>query len=199
MRNIHDWCISRQLWWGHRIPAWHCKDCREIIVAREAPTTCAKCGGKPSRTGHRCARHLVLIGTAAVFRRSAGPITRADLDAFYPTSLLITGFDILFFWVARMIMLDCHFMRGHQGRRRAVPHGLYPCAGARRRAPEDVEDQGQRRRSHRDHRAVRHRRGAVHAGLDGRAGHATSPFPRTRPTAIAPSPTRFGMLRACCS
>ena len=71
MRNIHDWCISRQLWWGHRIPAWHCKACGEIIVAREAPASCNKCGGA-ARAGQRRARHLVLVGTAAVAPRSAG-------------------------------------------------------------------------------------------------------------------------------
>ena len=65
MRNIHDWCISRQLWWGHRIPAWHCKTCGEIIVAREAPAKCTKCGGA-ARAGQRRARHLVLLGPAAL-------------------------------------------------------------------------------------------------------------------------------------
>ncbi len=66
MRNIHDWCISRQLWWGHRIPAWHCKDCHEIIVAREAPTKCTKCGGESAGARQRRARHLVLVRPVAV-------------------------------------------------------------------------------------------------------------------------------------
>ena len=99
------------------------------------------------------------------------PDSTPELDAFYPTTLLITGFDILFFWVARMIMMNCHFMRGHQ-------HGDVPfrkvyihAPGARRRAPEDVEDQGQRDGPDRDHREVRHRCGALHAGCDGCAGH----------------------------
>ena len=66
MNNIHDWCISRQLWWGHRIPAWHCGDCEEMIVARETPTKCTKCGSGESEAGYRRARHLVLVRPAAV-------------------------------------------------------------------------------------------------------------------------------------
>jgi valyl-tRNA synthetase len=133
MTNIHDWCISRQLWWGHRIPAWHCAACHEITVpqpgATSDPAACAHCGsdkitqetdvldtwfssgllpvsvfGWPnfaSRTpGAPSPSHL---GTGE------GIEDRADFDAFYPTSLLVTGFDILFFWVARMIMLGCWF------------------------------------------------------------------------------------------
>ena len=87
-------------------------------------------------------------GLLALLRLSAGPTRRADLDAFYPTTLLITGFDILFFWVARMIMLGIATSCADE-RRRSVPQGLHPRPGARRRPPEDVEDQGQRDRSHR--------------------------------------------------
>ena len=95
-----------------------------------------------------------------------------DLDCLLPApTLLITGFDILFFWVARMIMMGCHFMRGHKQRRRALPQRLHPRAGARRRSPEDVEDQGQRGRPDPDHREVRHRRRALHAGRHGGAGN----------------------------
>ncbi len=109
MRNIYDWCISRQLWWGHRIPAWHCK-CGEIIVAREAPPTCTKCGGPVEQDNDV----LDTWFSSGLLPCSAlgWPDDTPDLDAFYPTTLLITGFDILFFWVARMIMLNCHFMRG---------------------------------------------------------------------------------------
>jgi valyl-tRNA synthetase len=113
MRNIHDWCISRQLWWGHRIPAWHCKDCKEITVAREAPSKCPKCG-----SGHLEQDNDVLdtwFSSGLLPCSALGwPESTPDLDAFYPTTLLITSFDILFFWVARMIMMNCHFMRGHQ-------------------------------------------------------------------------------------
>jgi valyl-tRNA synthetase len=154
MENIHDWCISRQLWWGHRIPAWHCSACHKITVARVDPTACAHCGsdqitqetdvldtwfssgllpvsvfgwpnftrpnlpqilGAPSfpcTSAERMGRHDSPSAGAP------GPShlgtwesreNRADFDAFYPTSLLVTGFDILFFWVARMIMFGCWF------------------------------------------------------------------------------------------
>ncbi|MGA3318580.1 MAG: valine--tRNA ligase [Candidatus Korobacteraceae bacterium] len=113
MRNIHDWCISRQLWWGHRIPAWHCKDCPEIIVARETPTKCNKCAGSHLEQDNDV---LDTWFSSGLLPCSAlgWPDSTPDLDAFYPTTLLITGFDILFFWVARMIMMNCHFMRGHE-------------------------------------------------------------------------------------
>jgi len=113
MRNIHDWCISRQLWWGHRIPAWHCKPCGEIIVAREAPSQCPKCGG----TVEQDSDVLDTWFSSGLLPCSAlgWPEHTPDLDAFYPTTLLITSFDILFFWVARMIMMNCHFMRGNPG------------------------------------------------------------------------------------
>jgi valyl-tRNA synthetase len=144
MRNIHDWCISRQLWWGHRIPAWHCASCRKITVARIDPAACAHCGseqitqetdvldtwfssgllpvsvfgwpnfgktntlGAPGpgspRTGLRPRG-----GDPSHLGTWEGGENRAEFDAFYPTSLLVTGFDILFFWVARMIMMGCWF------------------------------------------------------------------------------------------
>jgi valyl-tRNA synthetase len=152
MENIYDWCISRQLWWGHRIPAWHCATCAKITVARIDPTTCSHCGSE------KITRETDVLDTwfssgllpVSVFgwpniaavspdchpdqikksdchpersegpapdchpERSEGPascnpVDRADFDTFYPTSLLVTGFDILFFWVARMIMLGCWF------------------------------------------------------------------------------------------
>jgi valyl-tRNA synthetase len=109
MRNIYDWCISRQLWWGHRIPAWHCATCKQITVARETPVKCAHCG-----SGEITQETDVLdtwfssgLLPCTVF---GWPEHARDLDAFYPTQQLVTGFDILFFWVARMIMFGCHFM-----------------------------------------------------------------------------------------
>jgi valyl-tRNA synthetase len=112
MRNIHDWCISRQLWWGHRIPAWHCSKCSEITVARTAPEKCAKCGNSKLEQDHDVLDTWFSSGLLP-FTAFGWPEKNRDLDIFYPTTLLITGFDILFFWVARMIMLGCHFMADH--------------------------------------------------------------------------------------
>ncbi|HEX3741991.1 MAG TPA: valine--tRNA ligase [Terriglobales bacterium] len=108
MRNIHDWCISRQLWWGHQIPAWYC-DCGEIIVAREAPSSCPKCGSSKLKQDPDVLDTWFSSGLLP-FTALGWPEATRDLEVFYPTSLLITGFDILFFWVARMIMLGCWFM-----------------------------------------------------------------------------------------
>ena len=109
MYNIHDWCISRQLWWGHRIPAWRCGDCKEVIVARDTPSKCTKCGSV------KLEQDTDVLDTwfssaLLPFTTLGWPEATRDLDVFYPTSLLITGFDILFFWVARMIMMGCWFM-----------------------------------------------------------------------------------------
>jgi valyl-tRNA synthetase len=109
MRNIHDWCISRQLWWGHRIPAWHCANCREITVARETPAACSHCGSS-KLTQETDVLDTWFSSGLLPFTVFGWPAQTPDLAAFYPTQLLVTGFDILFFWVARMIMLGCHFM-----------------------------------------------------------------------------------------
>jgi valyl-tRNA synthetase len=112
MENIHDWCISRQLWWGHRIPAWHCAECHKITVARKDPTECAHCGsGKITQETDVLDTWFSsgLLPVSVFGWPNITAETRADFDAFYPTSLLVTGFDILFFWVARMIMLGCWF------------------------------------------------------------------------------------------
>jgi valyl-tRNA synthetase len=109
MRNIHDWCISRQLWWGHRIPAWHCQECGQITVARTTPEVCGHC-----KSNHLEQEKDVLdtwFSSGLLPCSSLGwPEHTLDLGAYYPTRQLVTGFDILFFWVARMIMLGCHFM-----------------------------------------------------------------------------------------
>ena len=112
MENIHDWCISRQLWWGHRIPAWHCADCHKITVARVDPTACAHCGSAKIEQETDVLDTWFSSGLLPVSVFGWPNITaanRADFDSFYPTSVLVTGFDILFFWVARMIMLGCWF------------------------------------------------------------------------------------------
>ncbi len=112
MNNIHDWCISRQLWWGHRIPAWRCA-CGEIIVARETPAKCPKCGGA------RLEQDTDVLDTwfssgLLPFTTLGWPEKTRDQAVFYPTTLLITAYEILFFWVARMIMFGCHFMKDHK-------------------------------------------------------------------------------------
>ena len=108
MRNIRDWCISRQLWWGHRIPAWYCGDCKEIIVARETPTKCAKCGsGKLTQDPD--VLETWFSSALWPFSTMGWPDDTPDYRKYYPTNLLITGYDILFFWVARMIMMGLKF------------------------------------------------------------------------------------------
>ena len=112
MHNIHDWCISRQLWWGHRIPAWHCP-CGEIIVAREAPAQCHKCSGRELKQDMDALDTWFSSGLLP-FTTLGWPEKTRDQEVFYPTTLLITAYEILFFWVARMIMFGCHFMQGHR-------------------------------------------------------------------------------------
>jgi valyl-tRNA synthetase len=112
MENIHDWCISRQLWWGHRIPAWHCANCHKMTVARVDPTACAHCGSEKITQETDVLDTWFSSGLLPVSVFGWPNITeenRGDFDAFYPTNLLVTGFDILFFWVARMIMFGCWF------------------------------------------------------------------------------------------
>jgi valyl-tRNA synthetase len=109
MRNIHDWCISRQLWWGHRIPAWHCLTCRKITVARDTPESCVHCGSDTLEQETDVLDTWFSSGLLP-FTVFGWPEHTLELDTFYPTQLLVTSFDILFFWVARMIMLGCHFM-----------------------------------------------------------------------------------------
>jgi valyl-tRNA synthetase len=108
MRNIRDWCISRQIWWGHRIPAWHCGKCKEIIVARTAPEKCPRCGtAAPVQDPDT----LETWFSSALwpFSTMGWPDETQDYKTYYPTNLLITGYDILFFWVARMIMMGLRF------------------------------------------------------------------------------------------
>ena len=115
MNNIHDWCVSRQLWWGHRIPAWTCDNpaCKEVIVAREAPTKCTKCGGAKLEQVPDVLDTWFSSGLLP-FTTLGWPEKTRDQAVFYPTTLLITAYEILFFWVARMIMFGCHFMQGHE-------------------------------------------------------------------------------------
>jgi len=121
MYHIRDWCISRQLWWGHRIPAWHCRACGEMVVAREAPARCP-CGS-PDLEQDSDVLDTWFSSGLWPFSTLGWPDQTEDLRTFYPTSLLITGFDILFFWVARMIMLGLEFM-GEPPFRQVYIHGL---------------------------------------------------------------------------
>ncbi len=109
MENIRDWCISRQLWWGHQIPAWTCSECGEMIVSEETPDTCPKCGS------HHLKQEEDVLDTwfsSALwpFSTLGWPEKTADLEKFYPNDVLVTGYDIIFFWVARMIFMGIDTM-----------------------------------------------------------------------------------------
>jgi valyl-tRNA synthetase len=122
LENIQDWCISRQLWWGHRIPAWYCRDCGEVTVAREDPDACPSCGSAgieqdPDVLDTWFSSQLWPFG---VF---GWPEQTEDLRRYYPTDVLVTGFDIIFFWVARMIMSGLH-LAGDVPFRKVLYHGL---------------------------------------------------------------------------
>jgi valyl-tRNA synthetase len=108
MRNIRDWTLSRQLWWGHRIPAWYCEEFGHVTVAREIPVKCATCGSGKLKQDPDVLDTWFSSGLWP-FSTLGWPEETKDLKTYYPTTLLITGYDILFFWVARMIMLGIHF------------------------------------------------------------------------------------------
>src|SRR6202051_5332829 len=122
--NIRDWCISRQLWWGHRIPIWHCADCKEMVPALDSsveiyegharaagvPTKCPKCGGA------KLAQDTDVLDTwfssgLWPFSTLGWPDETPEVKRYYPTNALVTGFDIIFFWVARMMMMGLHFQK----------------------------------------------------------------------------------------
>ena len=109
MENVHDWCISRQLWWGHQIPAWYCDDCGHINVSREDPTKCEKCGST-HLTRDPDVLDTWFSSALWPFSTLGWPEQTADLDFYYPTSVMVTGYDIIFFWVARMIFSGCEQM-----------------------------------------------------------------------------------------
>ena len=110
MENCHDWCISRQLWWGHQIPAWTCDDCGHINVKREDPTACEKCGST-HLTREEDVLDTWFSSALWPFSTLGWPEQTADLNYWYPTSVMVTGYDIIFFWVARMIFSGCEQMK----------------------------------------------------------------------------------------
>jgi len=120
--NLRDWCISRQLWWGHRIPVWYCQDCKEIIAENEDPAQCPKCGSKNIRQDEDTLDTWFSSGLWP-FSTLGWPDQTADLKRFFPTDILETGYDILFFWVARMIMMSVYCI-GQVPFRTVYLHGL---------------------------------------------------------------------------
>ncbi|MGE5807863.1 MAG: valine--tRNA ligase [Nitrospirota bacterium] len=110
MRNIKDWCISRQIWWGHRIPAWYCDSCGAVTVSRTDASACSKCGGKQIRQ-ETDVLDTWFSSALWPFSTLGWPDETKELSGYYPTSVLVTSFDIIFFWVARMIMMGLHFRK----------------------------------------------------------------------------------------
>ncbi len=129
MENIKDWCISRQLWWGHRIPAYYCADCGEVVVAKTAPDCCPKCGGKVEQDPDT----LDTWFSSALwpFSTLGWPDKTPELDHYFPTSTLVTGYDIIFFWVARMIFSSCEQM-GQEPFKTVFIHGIVRDAQGRK-------------------------------------------------------------------
>ncbi|MGN1148324.1 MAG: valine--tRNA ligase [Lachnospiraceae bacterium] len=120
--NIRDWCISRQLWWGHRIPAYYCDDCGEVVVAKEMPTVCPKCGGTHF-TQDPDTLDTWFSSALWPFSTLGWPEQTEDLKYFYPTDVLVTGYDIIFFWVIRMIFSGYEQM-GERPFKTVLFHGL---------------------------------------------------------------------------
>ena len=122
MENIKDWCISRQIWWGHRIPAWYCEACGEVLVSKKEPSSCARCGSNQLKQ-ETDVLDTWFSSALWPFSTMGWPEKTPELKVFYPTSVLVTGFDILFFWVARMMMMGLKFM-GDVPFRDVYIHGL---------------------------------------------------------------------------
>ena len=109
LENIRDWCISRQIWWGHRIPAWYCTNCGQTIVSRQDLTACPHCGGKIDQDPD--VLDTWFSSALWPFSTMGWPDQTRELDRYYPTSVLVTGYDIIFFWVARMMFMGMEFMQ----------------------------------------------------------------------------------------
>ncbi|MFO0626817.1 MAG: valine--tRNA ligase [Polyangiales bacterium] len=122
MTNIQDWCVSRQLWWGHQIPAWYCADCGGITVRRDTPAACGSCGSAKITQDEDVLDTWFSSGLWP-FSTLGWPAQTEALKTFYPTTVMETGYDIIFFWVARMMMMGLHFM-GEVPFKRVLLHGL---------------------------------------------------------------------------
>ena len=160
MRDIQPWCISRQLWWGHRIPAWYGPDGAVFVAHTEAEAKAearAQYGRDEALTQDEDVLDTWFSSGLWPFSTLGWPEKTKELARYYPGDVLVTGFDIIFFWVARM-MMHGHPLHG----RGAVPHGLHPRPGARRARPEDVEVEGQHHRSAGADRPLRRRCAALH-------------------------------------
>jgi len=132
MENIRDWCISRQLWWGHRIPAWYCDECGETVVTLDEPEKCPRCGaGRGSLRQDEDVLDTWFSSALWPFSTLGWPDKTPDLDFFFPTSVLVTAYDIIFFWVARMIFSSYHFM-GCRPFEHTFIHGLVRAADGRK-------------------------------------------------------------------
>ena len=159
MKNTRDWCISRQLWWGHQIPAWYCDDCGETVVAKSAPCTCPKCGSA------KLTRDPDTLDTW--FSSALWPFSTlgwpnedsADLKYFYPTNTLVTGYDIIGFWVSRMIFSGLAYT-GKAPFDTVCIHGIVRDSQGRK----IVQEPWQRHRPVGGHCPVRCRRPALYAG-----------------------------------
>ncbi len=205
--NIRDWCISRQLWWGHRIPVWHCAACKEMIPALDsrveivdgharaasAPATCPKCGGSKLTQDSDVLDTWFSSGLWP-FSTLGWPDDTADLRTFYPTSLLISGYDILFFWDARMLMMGLHLTAGAEPQaripfRRLYLHSLVRTAEGAKMSKTTGHGRGPARTGRRSSApdALRF----MLASMAG-AGHRHRLERKSASSATAPSPTRSG-------